>query len=186
MIVPAGLVNLADVVDHPWIASLKVAVTLAVRLTAVAAAAGVFAVTVGAGPVVKVQVTVVRGAPAVSRMAVGPPVRVTVYLVSLARAAVGLRVHWLAVVVLCVGAAAAITVPAGFFSWNVDVVTPVTASLKVAVGVTPVPTETPFTPGVCAVTVGAALVTGGFGVTALLGADAALSCVPLVASTLNV
>src|SRR3954463_8666570 len=181
MIVPAGLVNLADVVDHPWIASLKVAVTLAVRLTAVAAAAGVFAVTVGAGPVVKVQVTVVRGAPAVSRMAVGPPVRVTVYLVSLARAAVGLRIHWLAVVALCV-TPPPITVPAGFFSWNVDVVTPVTASLKVAVGLAPVLTETPFTPGVRAVTVGAALVTGGFGVTALLAPDAALSCVPLVAS----
>src|SRR3712207_9261078 len=60
--------------------------------------AGVRAVTVGAGPVVNVHVSgcaVVpdSGAPERSRMAVVPPVRVTVYLVSAARLVVGFRTH---------------------------------------------------------------------------------------------
>src|SRR3954451_23587622 len=78
-------------------ASLKVAVTLAVRLTAVALSAGVRADTVGAAPVRNVQLVVARGAPAVSRIAAAPPVRVTVYLVSAAKLAVGFRIHWLVV-----------------------------------------------------------------------------------------
>ncbi len=45
----------AAVVGRPVTASLKVAVTLAVRLTPVAADAGLFAVIVGRGPVMKLQ-----------------------------------------------------------------------------------------------------------------------------------
>src|SRR4051812_33735247 len=92
----------------PCTASLKVASMLAVRLTPVAPANGVRAVTVGAevsAPVVKVQLTVASGLFAASRIAVAPPVRVTRYWVFAARSAVGLRVHWL-VVPTCV------TVPA--------------------------------------------------------------------------
>ncbi len=64
--------------ETPMTGSLKAAVTLALRLTRVAPAAGLPAVTVGAGPEVKVQEVVASGFPARSRMAVAPPVRVTV------------------------------------------------------------------------------------------------------------
>jgi hypothetical protein len=47
------------------------------------------AVMTGAGPVVNVQLVVASGVPAASRMADAPPVRVAVYLVSLARLAAG-------------------------------------------------------------------------------------------------
>src|SRR3954447_16873328 len=72
--------------------SLKVAVTLRIRLTAVAPEAGVLAVMVGAGPVVKVQLVLAIGLFAASRRAVGPPVRVAVYFVSAVRVAVGFSV----------------------------------------------------------------------------------------------
>ena len=60
----------AAVAGRPVTASLKVAVMFAVRLTPVALTAGVRAVTVGAGPVMKVQVLAVSGLPATSLIAV--------------------------------------------------------------------------------------------------------------------
>src|SRR5215210_6945556 len=89
MVAPAAFFKVKVVVVTPCTGSPKVAVTLPVVLTAVAFAAGVRLVTVGTGPVVKVQLVVASGLFAASRRAVGPPVRVAVYFVSLARAAVG-------------------------------------------------------------------------------------------------
>lgn len=86
--VPVALMGftVAVVAVTPVTASLNVAVTLAVRDTAVALTAGVRAVTVGRGPVVNVQVVAGIGFPAASLIAV---VSVAVYFVSLASVAVG-------------------------------------------------------------------------------------------------
>src|SRR4051812_35024418 len=119
--------------------------------------AGVRAETTGAGPVMKVHEVVASAAAggAVCRIAAEPPGRVTVYLVSAGRLAVGLRIHWLVVPFRVTVLATA--VPAGFFTWNVPGPTPVTASLKVAVMLFATGTAVPFTPGARAVTVGAGL-----------------------------
>src|SRR3954447_6330598 len=97
MAVPEAVLTVTVLPLIPVTPSLKVAVMFAVRLTAVAPLAGVRAVTVGAGPVVKVQLSVVNGLPAASRIALEPPVRVAVYLVSAARFAVGSSVATLLV-----------------------------------------------------------------------------------------
>src|ERR687890_566510 len=89
MVAPAAFFRVKVVALTPRTASPKVALRLPVVLIAVAFAAGVRAVTVGAGPVVKVQLVVVSGLFATSRRAVAPPLRVTVYFVSSTRAAVG-------------------------------------------------------------------------------------------------
>ena len=70
-------------------ASLKVAVMLAVRETPVAPAAGVRAVTVGRGPVVKVHVLAGMGLPPRSLI---EEVRATVYFLSLASGTSGTSV----------------------------------------------------------------------------------------------
>src|SRR5215212_42736 len=98
MVAPVAAFLRTNVVPlTPCTASLNVAVTFAVRLTPVAPEAGVRPERVGAGPVVKLHVTVVSGAPARSRIAAAPPVRVTVYRVSAAKLTLGLKIHWFVV-----------------------------------------------------------------------------------------
>src|SRR3712207_295590 len=101
----------------------------------VALFAGARPVTVGAvvsPAVVKLQATVANGLPAVSLIAVAPPVSVTVYLVLLARLAVGFRVATRVVALYVTPAPTRVPV-AAFVSVNVVPPTPVTASLNVAV-----------------------------------------------------
>ena len=144
----------------PATTSLNVAVMLFARTTPVAFTAGVRAVTVGLGPVRNDQVVVASGAPARSRIAVAPPVRVTVYRVSGNRLAFGLRIHWFVVpfrdttAPTSVGALNARNV-------NVAPLTPLTASLKVAVMLLPAATLVALTAGARAVTVGGGLARGG-------------------------
>jgi hypothetical protein len=66
-------------VPAPWMASLNVTVMLLARRTRIAPGAGVREVMTGAGPVVKVQVVVASGVPAVSLMPDVPPMSVAVY-----------------------------------------------------------------------------------------------------------
>src|SRR4051794_22452230 len=100
-------------------ASLNVAVMFAVRLTAVALAAGVRADTVGAGPVMNVhELTAPSALPAMSRMPVGPPVSVTVYFVSGTRSVSGLNTHRLAIVA-CLVSVPVMILPAGSLTTNV-------------------------------------------------------------------
>ena len=100
-------------------------------------AAGVLAVTVGAGPVRNVQLTEVSGLFAMSLIAAAPPVNRTVYLVSAVRFAVGLMVSTRVVVlnVTADGTSAPVAaVPTRIVA--VAVLNPVIASLKVAVAFT--------------------------------------------------
>ncbi|BAS10898.1 hypothetical protein AHiyo4_43200 [Arthrobacter sp. Hiyo4] len=57
----------------PWTGSLKVTERLLFRLTRRELLPGVNPLTVGAGPVVNVQLVLANGVPVVSRMAVAPP-----------------------------------------------------------------------------------------------------------------
>src|SRR4051794_5753002 len=91
LVVVSVSVNVAG--DTPVTVSLNVAVTLLPRGNPVVPASGNLAVTVGGVPVENFQVTVVSWAPAVSRIAVGLPVSVSVYSVSAARLAGGVRGH---------------------------------------------------------------------------------------------
>ena len=76
----------------PSTASLNVALMSLPRRTKVALLRGVVPVTVGAGPVTKVQLVEASGVPAASRMAVDPPTRVAVKVPSTARLVAGSKV----------------------------------------------------------------------------------------------
>jgi hypothetical protein len=153
MTVPAGFFSWNVDPDTPVTASLKVAVRFAVRLTPVAAAAGVRALIVGRGPVTNVHVVFARGVLAASRI---PVARVTVYLVSFARLALGFRIHWFVVPFRDTTAPTAAPVVV-FFSVKVLPDTPVTALLKVAVTLLATGTAVALTAGVLADTVGPAV-----------------------------
>src|SRR3712207_6012922 len=125
---------------------------------------GVRAVMDGAGPVVNdhisgCAVVPTSAAPWTSRMAVVPPISSTVYRVSAARLALGLRIHWFVVPLRVTPAVTTgpVTVPA----WSRKVVpdTPLTASLNVAVMLLATGTAVAFRPGALAVTVGAGFTT---------------------------
>jgi hypothetical protein len=95
VVLPVLSVNVVP--EYPCTGSENVADTFDPTATAVALAAGVRAVTVGAvvsaaAAVVKAQVTVASGLPAASRIPEPPPVSVAVYWVLAARLAVGFRV----------------------------------------------------------------------------------------------
>src|SRR5688500_1598493 len=115
----------------PWTASLKVTVAVASRLTAVALVAGAVGVMGGGhatAAVVKLQLVVTSGAPAVSRICEVPPRSVTVYWVPGDRFAPGLRIHWFVVPWVTVPPIGA---EVGWFAGRmtkVEVFTPVTDS----------------------------------------------------------
>ena len=145
------------VVSTPSTASLNVADTLAVRLIPVALPAGARWITVGATlAVVKLHDVVANGAPAVSRMAVAPPVNVTVYCVPAARFDDGFNTH---VFVEPLRNTVAVTNADVWVlrSWNVFTPTPFTASLNVAVTLAATPKSVTSANGTFAVNVGGAL-----------------------------
>jgi hypothetical protein len=153
--VPTRNVTLPAVVT-PLTASLKVAVGLTGTVTPVALAAGVRAVTVGAGPVRNVHdVGAANGLPARSVI----PVNLAVYLVSFDSDAVGSIVTVLvaALYVTVAGTKVPVAVVPTRKVTLPAVVTPLTASLKVAVGLTPTATTVELLAGVMAVTVGGVL-----------------------------
>src|SRR3954453_8659969 len=153
--VPAGFLTVNEVPVTPTTASLKVAVTVVFLAMPVAPAAGVRAVTLGAGPVRNVHDVdaAANGLPATSVMLASR----TVYLVSGSSDAFGLIVTTR--VVGSYVTTEAISVPvARVPTRNVTlpaVVTPLTASLKVAVGLTGTAIPLALAAGVRAVTVGA-------------------------------
>src|SRR4051794_6226173 len=151
--VPAGFLTVNDVALTPVTTSLNVAVTVVFLATPVAPAAGVRAVTLGAGPVRKVHAVAGNGLPATSVMLASR----TVYLVSGSSDAFGLIVTTRAVASyvtteaisapVAVVPTRSVTLPA--------VVSPLPASLKVAVGLTGTAIPVALAAGVRAVTAGA-------------------------------
>ena len=101
----------------------------------------------------KLQAVVVSGLPAASRMAVAPPVSVTVYRILAASVTLGLRIHWLVVPLRETTAVTSAPV-AAFFNLYVVVLTPVTASFKVVVTFAVRPTAMASIAGVRAETIG--------------------------------
>ena len=102
----------------------------------------------------KVQAVLARGVPAASLTAEVPPVMLAVYLVLAARVASGLRIHWLVVPLRETVAVTAAPV-AAFFRVKVDVLTPLTALLNVAVTLAVRRAPVELMPGAREVTVGA-------------------------------